>query len=212
MKNSFISIALFSTMLFAACGGESKEVSVEENAAPEETAATTSKSLAINAERSSVIWRGEVAGVYGHDGIVNVKSGNISVENNAITGGEVVIDMTTIVATDSASYKTEGEGQITDLESHLTTADFFNTGEFGTSTFTITSVSGNSITGNLTVRGKTNEETFEATTLKVNDNGASVSGTLVFNRQNYDVAWVHYMKDMLLSDDIALNIAIEAGN
>ena len=54
------------------------------------------------------------------------------------------------------------------------------------------------------------EEIFEITSADMTDYGLSVTGTLTFDRQKYDVAWVHYMKDMVLSDDIALNITLVA--
>ena len=51
---------------------------------------------------------------------------------------------------------------------------------------------------------------IEITSSEVTASGVNVSGKMVFNRQNYDVAWVHYMKDMILSDDIALTITLVA--
>ena len=31
-----------------------------------------------------------------------------------------------------------------------------------------------------------------------------------FDRQKYNVAWVHFMKDVLLADDIALELVVTA--
>ena len=44
----------------------------------------------------------------------------------------------------------------------------------------------------------------------VSETGVNAKGQLVFNRQNYDVSWKHYMKDYILSDDITLDITIVA--
>ena len=118
--------------------------------------------------------------------------------------------MSTIAATDSASYKDEEGHRITNLEGHLTTGDFFSTEEFPTATFVITAVDDSKITGDLTVKGKTNSEEFTIESSDVSDNNVTLNGTLKFDRQKYDVAWVHYMKDMVLSNDISLAISVTA--
>lgn len=206
MKLKLLSTIAVSSMLLVACGGGTTH--------EEETAATTEQvavqSYTADTEASVVNWKGEVAGVYGHNGYVKLKSGTLSLAGNSITGGEFVADMTNIVPTDSASYKDEDHHRITDLQGHLSTADFFNTAEFPTASFTITGVEGNTVKGDLTVRGKTNAETIEIQTLDVNEDGVTVKGKLVFDRQKYDVAWVHFMKDMILSDDIVLDITLVA--
>ena len=183
MKIKFLSIALMSTMLFAACGGESTETTEEIATETTESAAATTANYNIDASASSVLWKGEVAGVYNHVGFVKVSNGTISTEGGAITGGEITLDMNSIAVTDTASF-TKMDKKVSDLEGHLAKGDFFNTAEFVTSTFKITSVEGNTIKGNLTVRGNTNEETFAAPSISVADGSTTVEGTLVFNRQN----------------------------
>ena len=54
-----------------------------------------------------------------HDGTVKVKSGNLVLKNGAVVGGDFVLDMTSINATDLS-----GEGK-TKLEGHLKNGDFF---------------------------------------------------------------------------------------
>jgi len=44
------------------------------------------------------------------------------------------------------------------LIGHLKAADFFDTENFPTAIFKITKVNGNEVFGNLTIKGKTNEE------------------------------------------------------
>ena len=204
--NVLYAVAFSATALFA-CGNAGTETT---EATTEEVAVVESVNYTADTEASMVNWRGEVAGVYGHDGFVKLKSGSLTVAGDAITGGEFVIDMTNIVPTDSASYKDEDGSRITDLQGHLSTEDFFATETYPTASFTITKVEGNMVTGNLTIRDKTNEETIEIASTDMTDSGVSITGKMVFNRQNYDVAWVHFMKDMVLSDDIALNITLVA--
>ncbi|MFT6747972.1 MAG: polyisoprenoid-binding protein YceI [Glaciecola sp.] len=205
MNIKLLTIAALTATLSMSCGSSNHEEPKSETV---ETA--EAQTYAVNTEKSSVAWKGEVAGVYGHEGVVNVKTGGVAVTDGKISGGEITIDMSTIAATDSASYSDEEGHQITNLEGHLTTGDFFSIEEFPTATFVITAVDDSKITGDLTVKGKTNSEEFIIVSSDVSDNNVSLNGTLKFDRQKYDVAWVHYMKDMILSDDISLNISVTA--
>ena len=212
MRIKYLSIAVISTMLFAACGEGSEESTTEKTTGSEATEPSSEAiTHAVDVTASSIIWRGEVAGVYGHDGTIGIQSGSITTQDGSVTGGEITIDMASIAVTDTASFTKVGKS-VTDLEGHLTTEEFFNTAKFTTSTFEITSVEGNTVTGNLTIRDKTHEETFNVRSTEKTENGIAVSGTMIFNRQNYDVAWVHHVKDMILSDDIALDISLSANN
>jgi len=210
MNIKLLSIAVLTAALSMSCGSSNHEEPAAEAHVAHEVQEVVAQSYAINTEKSSVSWKGEVAGVYGHEGVVNVKSGNVAVTEGKITGGEITIDMSTIAATDSASYQDEKGHTIKDLEGHLTTGDFFNTAEFPTATFVVTAVSDSKITGDFTVRGKTNSEEFIIESSDVSDSNVTVNGTLKFDRQKYDVAWKHYMKDMVLSNDISLVISVTA--
>lgn len=210
MKLPILSGLAIASLLIVSCGDTSKEHATEEGTTTESHADLVEENYTANTEKSVVAWKGEVAGVYGHNGVVNLKSGMLSLKGENIVGGNFVVDMTNIVPLDSASYKDEDHSRITDLQGHLATTDFFNTAAFPTSKFEITSVEGNVVKGNLTVRDKTHEETITVESLTKADNMVTVNGTLVFNRQKYDVAWVHFMKDMVLSDDITINISLVA--
>lgn len=207
MKLKTLSIFALSALFLAACSG-TEPTETTETAEEVETVETVT--YVANTSDSQINWRGEVAGVYGHDGYVNLQSGTLDVMGDAIVGGEFVVDMTNIIPTDSASFKDEDGRRITDLQGHLTTDDFFATEMYPTSKFVITSVEGNKVTGDLTVRDKTHSETLNVESMEITDNGLNMTGTLVFDRQKYDVAWVHFMKDMVLSDDIALKINLVA--
>lgn len=163
---------------------------------------------ALDTEGTKVMWRGEVAGVYGHEGMINVAEGAVAVKGETITGGSIVIDMTSIMPTDSASYKDEDGRRASDLVGHLTTGDFFLVEEFPTASFVIKSHTGNQLVGDLTVRGTTKEVSATISSMEVSNEGLSATADLVFNRQDFGVSWVHYMKDMVLSDDITLKIEV----
>ncbi|MEQ9375469.1 MAG: YceI family protein [Imperialibacter sp.] len=203
---------LFASLIAAgfltACGGGNATTeSSAETAATEEVAAMT---YTVDPTSSVVAWKGEVAGVYGHNGVIEVANGSVIAEGTQLTGGDITIDMTSIVPLDSASFKDEEGRRASDLVGHLSTGDFFLVEEFPTATFTIKSQEGSKVTGDLTIRGKTKEETMELSSMEVTDGGLSAEGVLVFNRQDYDVKWVHFMKDMVLADNIEIKVSIKA--
>jgi len=210
MKFGILSTIAVSAMFLVSCGGSSESEQVEDTTTVTEEAVATAVNYTADAAASQVNWRGEVAGVYGHEGYVNLQSGTLSFEGDKLTGGEFIVDMSVIFPIDSASFKDKDGGRITDLQGHLSTEDFFNTATFPTSKFVITGVEGNTVTGNLTIRDKTNEETIELESTDMADGTVTVKGKLVFDRQKYDVAWEHYMKDMILSDDITINYTLIA--
>lgn len=202
--NSFLVIGMMA--LISSCGGGKATAETETASEPVEGAEVT---YTVNAAASEVAWKGEVAGVYGHNGVINIAEGAVSAKGSTITGGTLVIDMTSIQPLDTASY-TASDKVPQDLVDHLTTGDFFMVEEFPTATFVIKSHVGDKLIGDLTIRGNTKEEEATITSVEVAENGLSATADLVFNRQDYEVAWVHYMKDMILSDDITIGITLSA--
>lgn len=204
MKLKITTILPLVAILLASCGGQSTN---NEEKSTVEAAAVT---YTVDSQASVVAWKGEVAGVYGHNGVINIAEGSITAEGSQITSGSIVIDMKSIQPTDSASYKDEDGRRASDLVGHLSTGDFFLVDSFPTASFLIKSHVGNMLTGDLTVRGITKEETATVNGINVENGTLKASATLVFNRQDYKVSWVHFMKDMVLSDDIAINIELTA--
>ncbi|NQY10268.1 MAG: YceI family protein [Flavobacteriales bacterium] len=143
MKIKFLSIALMSTLFFAACSGESKEPAAEPEApaadAAPATLAVAAATYTVDAATSSIAWKGEVAGVYGHEGTLAVASGTLDTDGSTVTGGVIEIDMTSLKANVDESFP---QGKADKLQGHLGSADFFNTSEFATATFKITSANG----------------------------------------------------------------------
>lgn len=211
MKTTILASAALSSALFlASCGGgqtESSETTTAEETSTEQTA--EAMRLTVAPSESELMWTGGTAGamVYSHYGTIALKEGAIEVEGEKITGGNFVVDMTTINPTDSGYGEDSPKEK---LVGHLTTGDFFLIEEYPTASFIVKSHEGTKVIGDLTIRGKTNEETIELSSLEVTDNGVMAKGTLVFDRQKYDVAWKHYLKDVILSDDIKLDIALVA--
>ena len=208
MKTKFtIALATVAVVMLTSCGGGK---SSEKAQSTEKSKSGSTSSFQVDTEASAVTWLGEVAGVYGHNGLIEISEGTIEVAGDEITGGKVVIDMTTIQPTDSASYKDEDGRRASDLVGHLSTGDFFLVETYPTSSFVIKSVKDGYLIGDLTVRGITKEEKAKLTSVEITEEGIKASADLVFNRQDYKVSWVHFMKDMVLSDDIKIGIELVA--
>lgn len=213
-RTRLILSAIVSGAVLASCGGEAKtenheeaahsEQMVDEQAAPQETGAAT---WAIDTEGSKIKWTGGTSGaqVYSHYGTIGIKEGKFMTEGQELTGGSIIIDMTAISPEDEGYSE---EHPASDLVGHLSSPDFFDVENNPTATFTIKSVEGMTVTGDLTVRGITHEESLNLEVMDVAPEHAHLRGMLEFDRQKYDVAWEHYLKDVVLSDMIALEFEI----
>lgn len=117
----------------------------------------------VDLEKSTLTWSAKkVTG--GHNGTVELQSGELLADGKKLTGGKFVINMATIKDADKSAR----------LENHLKADDFFGVDKFATSTFVIKKViaaGGNkvNVTGDLVIKGITNSITFPATVVLSSD-------------------------------------------
>ena len=141
----------------------------------------------VDTAASKVVWTAsKVTGT--HTGLVNVKSGELILNDGKLTGGSFEMDMSSISCTDL-------EGEWRDkLIGHLKSPDFFGTEKFPTSRFVITraipiDTKGNfKVIGNITIKNTTKEIRFNT---KVSDNGGKPSATakITLDRTDFDVRY-----------------------
>lgn len=142
--------------------------------------------LKVNTTDSKVEWTGrKVTGK--HNGTVNIKEGSLQIKDGFLTGGEFTIDMTSIKVTDLTG---EYAGK---LEGHLKSDDFFNTGQFPTSTLKITQANAKGdgkfeVKGDLTIRGITKPVTF-TTQLSPDGKRYKANTNITIDRSQYDVKY-----------------------
>ena len=204
MKSTILSMALLAASVsFIAC--DSKESSSSETT--EETAGLPDGTLAVDASASEVMWKGNMVGMYEHSGDVKLESGDVIVADGKITGGKFVIDLKSITPTDS-NYKEDKTPE--KLVGHLSSEDFFHIEQYPTATFDITGSEGNTVMGNLTVRGKTNPEKVENVVISEENGQMHLKGDIKFDRTKYDVAFKHPMQEMVISNDIEMNVTLVA--
>lgn len=161
----------------------------------------------VNTKTSKLTWKGyKVTG--SHTGEITIKSGNLIFDDDVLTGGNFVIDMTTISVTDL-----EGEYQ-NKLEGHLKSDDFFGVANFPTASLVFTNVKSNgknsyNVTGNIEIKGKIESVNFN---LSVYGNKATAS--LKIDRSKFDVrygstSFFDGLKDKAIYDEFDLVADLE---
>ncbi|MDT8412153.1 MAG: YceI family protein [Vicingaceae bacterium] len=140
----------------------------------------------IKNELSTVEWVGKkVAGE--HSGTINLKEGSLKLDGNKLVGGEVIIDMTSIIVTDlEGEYKGK-------LEGHLNSADFFDTKNHGEAILKIKSTklkkgSIYTVKADLTIKGITKEIEFPAT-IEIKDGKVAAYAEVKVDRTLYDIKY-----------------------
>ncbi len=132
---------------------------------------------------SQITWTGSKPGGK-HVGTLKIKEGIISVDGNAISGGNFIIDMLSFSDIDKAA-DVENKAK---LEGHLKSPDFFNAEKYPNAKFEITSVepitndsiktATHLIKGNLTIKDNTKNISFPA---KVTLDEKNVTASADFN-------------------------------
>ncbi|MGA9271416.1 MAG: YceI family protein [Lutimonas sp.] len=161
----------------------------------------------IKTDNSTVTWKGyKVTG--SHYGTVALKSGHLMFDEGKLTGGEFVVDMTTIV-TDDLEGEYKGK-----LEGHLKSDDFFGVEKFPTANMVIKKVKSTGknsyeVTGDLTVKGKTAPVTFEMSIY-----GNKATANVKIDRTIYDIrygstAFFDDLKDKAIYDEFDLVTDLE---
>jgi polyisoprenoid-binding protein YceI len=167
----------------------------------------TAQEVAINASESSIHWTGKkVTGQ--HEGNINLISGSLNMTDGVLTGGSFVVDMNSITTTDL-----EG-GSADKLEGHLKSDDFFGVQAHPKATLIFSTIESKgaglySITGDFTIKGKTNPETFE---LQLSEGSATAK--VVIDRSKYYIrygskSFFENIGDKLIYDEFDLDVTLK---
>jgi len=167
----------------------------------------------VDTEKSRIDWVGKkVTGQ--HTGTIKLSSGQVVANGKKLTGGQFVIDMTSIEVTDLTGNSKNN------LTGHLKADDFFGSEKYPTSQFQatkITPASGNTVnvTGNLTIKGKTNAISFPATYAMAGNNITVTASNVKVDRTKYDIkygskSFFDSIGDKAIDDQFLLNINLVA--
>ncbi|RDV16516.1 YceI family protein [Pontibacter diazotrophicus] len=150
------------------------------------------KTLTADTQKSSLVWAGKKIGGE-HTGKVSLASGSLQVAQNKLVGGAFDIDMNSITNTDitDADYNAK-------LVGHLKSDDFFGVEKHPKATFKITKAApitgakaganNYQITGDLTIKGKTETVSFPAA-VKISGNTAEAVAKIEVDRSKFDVRY-----------------------
>lgn len=166
----------------------------------------------VNTEKSKVAWEGKKVGGK-HNGFIKIKSGTLVFTKNALSGGNIVVDMNSITDTDL-------EGELNaKLVGHLKSDDFFGVATYPTASYVIKSVKKNTdgtltISGDMTIKDKTNPVEFSAI---VSVKGGSLVGKakIVIDRSKFDVrygskSFFNDLGDSYINDEFELTVDLSA--
>lgn len=136
----------------------------------------------VKVDASKVVWRGyKVTG--SHEGTLKLESGNLVFDKEVLTGGEFTMNMKSLTVTDLSGGGKEK------LEGHLKSDDFFGVEKFDKSTLVFKNVKSTGknsykVTGDLTIKGKTNSVTFDLSVY-----GSKANAFLKVDRTKFDVRY-----------------------
>ena len=162
----------------------------------------------IDISKSSVKWLGEkVTG--SHEGTISIKEGHLHFDNNTFTGGNIVIDMSTIDCTDLV-----GEPK-SSIEGHLSSDDFFGIKKYPTANLEIVNAEKIKYSKNkykvsaiLEIKSIKNNVELEV----VIDNGSAIVD-LVIDRTQYNIkygsgSFFDNLGDKMIYDDFKLSVSL----
>ena len=117
--------------------------------------------IKINTEKSTISWVGKKI-IGQHSGTISIKSGELIMDDEKLTGGSFVIDMSSLSVEDLKA----GQGK-EKLEGHLNSDDFFGINTYPEATLSITNVIGigkgqYKVQANITIKDKQQQILFDA--------------------------------------------------
>ncbi|MDP9079632.1 MAG: YceI family protein [Bacteroidota bacterium] len=158
--------------------------------------------------QSNIDWVGKK--LHGaHNGTIAIKKGNVIFTDGKFTGGNFIIDTTSIKILDITDPATNAQ-----FFGHLASDDFFSSAKYPEAFLDITSVSDNHVEGDLTIKGIMHPVDFDAA-INVNGDTLTATALLVIDRTKYGMKFRsgNFFKDLgdtLIYNDFELNVSITA--
>lgn len=154
-----------------------------------------------------------------HNGTVKLSKGTLTVNGKKLSGGNFVMDMTSITDVDITNSEFNQK-----LTGHLKSEDFFSVEKNPTSMFKITKATpianakagenNYTVTGDLTIKGITNAVTFPAL-VKLDNGSAEATAKIEIDRTKYDIKYRSGMlgtaADKIIDDTFTLDVKLVAG-
>jgi len=228
-KNNSIYIVVIFLLAIVACTS-APDAEKAKTTEAKEVSAAAGESLKVDTNESKIEWVATKVSGY-HTGTVNVKSGELNVQDGKVTGGNFVLDMTSIVVSGPPGSQEKSNNK---LQGHLKSPDFFEVSVHPEATFAITGIipfSGtvkdttdprqesiskykvanptHTVSGNLTIKGITKNIEFPAS-IVVSNNSANAIAKFNVDRREWNVVYPGKPDD-LIRNDIHFGISVKAG-
>ena len=181
----------------------------------------TPGSYSVDISTSEVRWAGKKPLIDGYinSGTIGLTEGTIVVSDNVATGS-FTIDMNTL----SVGSTAKKPGQESLLEGHLKSDGWFNVSEFSTALFVITKVTPRAdsdvsfeydVTGDLTMKGVTNEINFPAEIYETASGQVQVEATTTIDRTKWGLtamsgSFFDNLADNVIDDNVQLSFSLKA--
>jgi polyisoprenoid-binding protein YceI len=175
----------------------------------------------IDSSESTIRWSAEkpLVSSYEDSGVVPVASGTVVVSAGAITSSSIILDVASIEATKTANTSLG----LDRLTGNLRSDAFFDVKIYPEGSLIITAVdpvasttadSDYEVTGELTLKDKTNEITFPAT-IGMSDGDLIIRGETVINRADYNIRYgsdtfFDNLGDGVIADEVAVSFDLTA--
>lgn len=166
----------------------------------------------VDVTKSTINWEGKKFSG-SHTGTVALTSGNLQFNGKKLVQGGFIADMTTVKTMD-------GDKPSPNLDKHLKNDDFFGVDKFPAANFVIKKVEGNGsdvkITGDLTIKGKTNSVSFPAKiTWNADKTVTAVAEKITIDRTKYGIEYksksiFSSIGDNFIYDDFTIAVKLVA--
>ena len=149
-----------------------------------------------------------------HFGTLKFESGEVTVNKGKLESGKFVADMNSLTSVD---LKNDAE-QLSKLNGHLKSGDFFEVEKFPTASYEITKVSENTsggdyntvLDGNLTIKGITKPVQFNANVALKEGVVSIATEPKDINREDFGVKFQMPVANGLIKDEMNLQILVKA--
>lgn len=205
MKKVCLMLGL-SAFIFTACTSN-PEGTKAETQGEQQISSSEGQTYQVNVQNSQLEWSGKKVTAT-HHGVIKIKYGDLLVNNGQLTGGKIVIDMTSL-----ENFDQEGEWK-GKLEGHLKSEDFFNVAHHPEAVLEITNVETDdagevNIAANLTIIGVTKNIKFPATITQADNQELSASADFNINRFDWGIEYKG-AADNLISQEINFKVNLKA--
>ncbi|MEO6283150.1 MAG: YceI family protein [Dyadobacter sp.] len=171
------------------------------------------QTFAVDGSKSNIDWTGKkVTGA--HNGSIDIKAGKLTLQDGKLSGGNFVIDTTSIKILDITDPATNAQ-----FAGHLFSEDFFSTERFTEATFVMTSTDQQNadnylITGDLTIKGITHPVSFPAK-VHFSEGSVTASGKILVDRTRYEMKFrsgnfFTNLGDTLIYNEFELDVTLTA--